>query len=132
MFSVLLIFSVYISFVDIKGHLITNKSLKYLFLLLMPFSALTGSDLHPVAAMVTLVVGVVTYRFGLGAGDVKLTVLLSLFFAPTTYEKYLDALIAFSIISIGLAAVNFCRTRLTTGSIALGPAICVAFIWCAR
>ena len=84
-----------------------------------------------------LTIGTFGYRFGLGAGDVKLIALLSLFFAPTSSAGALDLLRGFTAAAMAsLFAVRLqdrlIHGRLAQKSIALGPAICAAFIWCAR
>jgi Flp pilus assembly protein protease CpaA len=72
------------------------------------------------------------YKFGLGAGDVKLIALLSLFFFPRTPERLIDLVEGFVATSMALIILDRFRGRSFVDSIALAPAICAAFIWCAR
>ena len=137
MLIALVISSVYISWVDWRKHRISNQTLFWLFGALYSLCLLNQSDIFPKSALIALTIGVIGYRLGLGAGDVKLMALLSLFFAPTSYAVMLDLLRGFTAAAVAsLLAVSLqdrlIHGRLVQKSIALGPAICAAFIWCAR
>lgn len=137
MLSALVISSVYISWVDWRTHRISNKTLFWLFVALYSLSLLNQTHIFPKSALIALTIGAIGYRLGLGAGDVKLIALLSLFFAPTSYAGALDLLRGFTAAAMASLLAVRLQDRLIHGglaqkSIALGPAICAAFIWCAR
>lgn len=132
MFPTLIISSIYISFVDWRDHRVTNKSLIALSVIFASLSFLNNSHLHSKGAVVALVLGLIGYRYGLGAGDVKLAVVLSLYFSPSSYSEFVDWLHGFIAISLLSLLVHRLQDRVMQSSIALGPAICGAFIWCAR
>jgi Flp pilus assembly protein protease CpaA len=90
------------------------------------------SDLNLISASLVFLFSIICYRFGLGAGDVKLAALLSLFFLPNTLSAFSDALTGFLVTSSLSILVHLIFGRKLADSIALAPAICGAFIWCAR
>lgn len=132
MFPTLIIASIYVSFNDWREHRVTNKSLIALLVIFASLSFLNGFHHHPKGALVALALGLIGYRYGLGAGDVKLAVVLSLFFAPSSYSEFVDWLNGFIAISLLSLLAHRLQDRVMQSSIALGPAICGAFIWCAR
>ena len=71
-------------------------------------------------------------RFGLGAGDVKLAALLALFFLPLEVSRLSDFIEGFILGSVLLLIGHLISRRSLADPIALAPAICAAFIWCAR
>lgn len=137
MLIALAISSLYISWIDWQKHRIANRSLAWLLVVFSSLSFLSHSQIYPKSAVFALTLGAIAYRLGLGAGDVKLISLLSLFFAPTSYMDFLDLLFGFTAVALASLLAICLQDRLVHGrllhsSIALGPAICAAFIWCAR
>ncbi len=131
MFLTLVLLSIYISCVDWKYHRITNKSLLIALAVFSCWSLATRSDLRFSQTFLIALLALIGYKFGLGAGDVKLIALLSLFFFPRTPERLIDLVEGFVATSMALIILDRFRGRSFVDSIALAPAICAAFIWCA-
>lgn len=132
MFIALLGFSIYISLVDIKRHRISNRSLfigAISFALLAIFEERT---LYWSSSLLTLAFAPVALRAKIGAGDIKLTSLLALFFLPLKHSILVQALTCFVVISSAFLIFNIAKENSLKSSIALAPAICGAVIWCAR
>ena len=132
MFLSLVLASIFLSLYDLKYHRISNKVLCALLVIFLSFSHLEKSQLHIVNALILFSFLLIAYHFGLGAGDVKLILLLSIFFLPTTYSGANRLISGFVVVSALLIAVNRIRGRLLSDSMAMAPAICAAYIWCAR
>ncbi len=132
MYLALLIFSAWFSYVDLRYHRITNRALAIFSVVLSCWFIVEKSDLNLISASLVFLFSILCYRFGLGAGDVKLASLLSLFYLPNTLVAVSDALTGFLVISSLSILVHLIFGRKLTDSIALAPAICGAFIWCAR
>lgn len=132
MFHLLLIASIYFSIVDQQTHKIHNRAIILFGAFFGLFSIIAKSPIYPVSTLAALLFGVIAIYFGIGAGDVKLAVLLTFFFLPSEISLWLNYLYAFSLISTILFAIHLFRERSFAGSIPLAPAICAAFIWCAR
>ena len=128
----LYLLSTYISIFDWKYHRITNSSLLISVVVLTAVSRLTDSEVHIVGSTLILLISLVGYKYGLGAGDVKLIALLSNFFLPNTSAGLIDLVAGFTMASIFLTAMHRSQGRSLADPIALAPAICAAFIWCAR
>ena len=95
-------------------------------------SLVTSNDLHIMGTVASLLFSLVGYRNGLGAGDVKLIALLSLFFLPNTYAGLIDLLGGFTLAALISILFHRVQGKSLADSIALAPSICAAFIWCAR
>ena len=128
----LVLLSTYISLFDWKYHRISNNCLLISFVVLTAVGRITDSELHIVGSMIVLLTCLVSYKFGLGAGDVKLIVLLSTFFLPNTSAGLVDLVGGFAVASLILISLHRFKGRSLADPIALAPAICAAFIWCAR
>lgn len=128
----LVVISIYISLIDWKYHKIPNKSLLVSLALLGCLSLSTHSELHFRESFLLGTLCLIGYKFGLGAGDVKLIALLALFFFPRTPDRLIDLVGGFLTASVALLLIDRFRGRSFADSIALAPAICGAFIWCAR
>jgi Flp pilus assembly protein protease CpaA len=74
----------------------------------------------------------VGFCFGLGAGDVKLFFLLSLFFLPLEISMWTDWIHSFIWIVALMVVGQLINRKSLADPIPLAPAICAAFIWCAR
>ena len=132
MFVTLILLSIYISFVDICRHRISNRVLLIAFISLLVLSAITQAAIHPVTGLSILFFAPLILRAGIGAGDVKLLAVLAFFFIPLTWHMASDFLLSFTVISAALLVIALVRSHSFAGSIALAPAICGAVIWCAR
>ena len=132
MYLTLILVSIYISLVDWQFHRIANKSLLLSFIGFGVMSLVTSNDLHIMGTVASLLFSLVGYRNGLGAGDVKLIALLSLFFLPNTYAGLIDLLGGFTLAALISILFHRVQGKSLADSIALAPSICAAFIWCAR
>lgn len=132
MLYLLLIASIYFSIVDQQTHKIHNRAITLFGAIFGIFSIFAKSPVYPVSTLVVLFVGIIAIYVGIGAGDVKLALLLTFFYLPTEFSLWINYLLAFTSISAILVAIHLFRKRSFAGSIPLAPAICAAFIWCAR
>lgn len=128
----LVLLSTYISLFDWKYHRISNNCLLISFVVLTAVGRITDSELHIAGGFSVLLISLVGYKYGLGAGDVKLIVLLSTFFLPNTSAGLVDLVGGFAVASLILISLHRLKGRSLGDPIALAPAICAAFIWCAR
>ena len=132
MFVALILFSLYISFVDIRYHRISNRVLWITFLSLLSLSVATLTDVYPLTALSVLLFTPLILWARIGAGDIKLLIVLSFFYIPITWDMASDFLLSFTLIATALLIIQLIRFHSFAGSIALAPAICGAVIWCAR
>ena len=132
MYFALIVFSTWISYFDLRFHRISNRTLGTLLIVLSVSASIENSDLHQSSALLVSSLSIIGYKYGLGAGDVKLAVLLSLFFLPYSQSAFSDAVMGFAAISSISILAHLSFGRKMGDSIALAPAICGAFIWCAR
>jgi Flp pilus assembly protein protease CpaA len=132
MFVALILFSLYISFVDVRHHRISNRVLLITFLSLLALSVITETGVHPLTGFSVLLFTPLILLARIGAGDIKLLTVLALFFIPLTWDMASDFLLSFTLISATLLIIRLAKSQSFTGSIALAPAICGAVIWCAR
>jgi len=132
MFEALIAISIYLSFIDIQKHLITNRALVLAGYIFLSISAATNSPVNPFTGLIVVLLAPVILKFGIGAGDIKLLVVLSIFFIPLSWQFVARFLLAFSLISSAFLAQQLVKSRSLAGSLALAPAICGAVIWCAR
>ena len=132
MFVALILFSLYISFVDIRHHRISNRVLWITFLSLILLSVATHTDVYPLTGLSVLLLTPLILWARIGAGDIKLLIVLSFFYIPITWDMASDFLLSFTLIATALLIIQLVRSHSFAGSIALAPAICGAVIWCAR
>jgi|LauGreSuBDMM15SN_2_FD.fasta_scaffold108024_2 Flp pilus assembly protein protease CpaA len=132
MFVALILFSLYISFVDVRHHRISNRVLLITFLSLLALSVITETGVHPLTGFSVLLFTPLILLARIGAGDIKLLTVLALFFIPLTWDMASDFLLSFTLISATLLIIRVAKSQSFSGSIALAPAICGAVIWCAR
>ena len=132
MFVALILFSLYISFVDIRHHRISNRVLWITFLSLISLSVATHTDVYPLPGLSVLLLTPLILWARIGAGDIKLLIVLSFFYIPITWDMASDFLLSFTLIATALLIIQLVRSHSFAGSIALAPAICGAVIWCAR
>jgi Flp pilus assembly protein protease CpaA len=132
MLIALVVFSIYISFVDLKHHRISNRSLTLGAITFALLALFEDRSLYWSSVLLTLVLAPLFLKAKVGAGDIKLTIILALFFLPSNLSILLQFLPAFVSISSVLLIFNFSKEKSLKSSIALAPAICGAVIWCAR
>lgn len=114
-----------ITVVDLCRHRIPN-----LLLVLLTASILISGDfsLRPQYAISVLLVSLLGYwKCGVGAGDVKLLLLIALFLTPADHT--VDYWISFSIIGLLQILLKWSCSRSMKGNIALAPAFCGAVLY---
>lgn len=132
MYALLIISSLYISLVDFATHKIRNRALVLIGAGFSAFTLLGNGEIYLVSALATFSLGLIAIIFGLGAGDVKLAALLASFFLPLEISKWNDLCNGFIAAGAALLFNHLISRKSFTDPIALAPAICAAFIWCAR
>lgn len=131
MYLALIFFSIYISFIDLKSHRIPNRAIFFALIFFLISTVLQGKAVYPTSALISLISAPILLKFKVGAGDIKLFMILSTFFLPNTFEMAVAFLTAFSAIAALLTLITTVKERTLRTSVALAPAICGAFIWCA-
>ena len=132
MYALLLISSLYISIVDITTHKVRNRTLIFTASIFAATTFVTKGQIHLASSLAIFSLGLVAMYFGLGAGDVKLAALLALFFLPLEISRWSDFIQGFILGGVLLLIGHLILRRSFADPIALAPAICAAFIWCAR
>ena len=127
----LIAFSIYISYIDLKSHRIPNKSLLFASLLFLSLALMQGAPVYPEGAIFFALISPALVKLRVGAGDIKLLILFSLFFLPPALEISIRFLSGFSVIAIFLIVFTLFKEKTLRSSIALAPAICGAVIWSA-
>jgi Flp pilus assembly protein protease CpaA len=125
-------FSIYTSLMDLKHHRISNRSLLLGAVTFSLLSLVQDRSFFWSSTLITLVFAPMVLKAGVGAGDIKLTIILSIFFLPSNLSTLLHFLSSFVVISSALLIFSFAKEKSLKSSIALAPAICGAVIWCAR
>jgi hypothetical protein len=98
------------------------------------FSAIkivSSGEIYVASALIVFTLGLLGVLSGLGAGDVKLAALFAFFFLPLEVSRWSDLIQGFIVGSTLLLIFHLYQRRPMAHSIALAPAICAAFIWCA-
>jgi Flp pilus assembly protein protease CpaA len=131
-YAFLIISSLYISFVDIAIHKIRNRTLAFIGSGFATATLVGNGDIHLVSALAIFLFGILGCAFGLGAGDVKLATLFALFFLPLEIAKWSDLCNGFIVVGAVHLISHLISRKSLADPIALAPAICAAFIWCAR
>ena len=131
MYLSLIVFSIYISYVDLKIHKIRNRTILLAVIYFASLTLLEDGMFYPQSALLALLCSPLALKFKIGAGDIKLFATLSAFFLPLSFNTAVQFLSAFSAIAALLVVITIIRARSLQSSIALAPAICGAFIWCA-
>ena len=132
MYSLLLISSFYLSIVDIAIHKIRNRTLIFIGMGFAVITLVRNGEVYLFSAFAIFSLGFIATFFGLGAGDVKLATVLALFFLPLEAAKLIDLFSGFIAGSTLLLIAHLISRKSFADPIALAPAICAAFIWCAR
>ena len=132
MYSLLLISSFYLSIVDIAMHKIRNRTLIFFGVGFAVITLVRNGEVYLFSAFAIFSLGFIATFFGLGAGDVKLATVLALFFLPLEAAKLSDLFSGFIAGSTLLLIAHLISRKSFADPIALAPAICAAFIWCAR
>ena len=99
---------------------------------LSAITVIVNGQFYLLSSLATLLLGLLAISCGLGAGDVKLATLLSLFFLPPEISKWRELFISFVVACVLLLSIHLISRKSIAEPIALAPAICAAFIWCAR
>jgi len=131
-YSLLLISSFYLSIVDIAIHKIRNRTLIFIGMGFAVITLVRNGEVYLFSAFAIFSLGFIATFFGLGAGDVKLATVLALFFLPLEAAKLIDLFSGFIAGSTLLLIAHLISRKSFADPIALAPAICAAFIWCAR
>ena len=132
MYALLLISSLYISVVDIAIHKIRNRTLAIIGAVFAAITLVGNGEIYLVSGLAMFLIGTFGLAFGLGAGDVKLATLLALFFLPLEISKWSDLCNGFIVAGAVLLISHLILRKSLADPIALAPALCAAFIWCAR
>jgi Flp pilus assembly protein protease CpaA len=131
-FVLLLLSSIYISIVDIKTHKVRNQTLILVVAVFAVTTFFGQGPVHLASSIIIFLLGLIAMCFGLGAGDVKLAALLALFFLPLEMSRWSDFIQGFFLAGALHLIGHLVSRRSLADPIALAPAICAAFIWCAR
>ena len=122
--ALIILFSIYISVVDLRHHRITNLSVVIISILLFvqgDFQVYFLSGILFLAPL--LVLGIFV---GLGGGDVKLLLAVALVAIPV---EAISTFLAFLVLAISIATIFTIAVRKRLrGNIALAPAICASYL----
>ena len=132
MYALLVISSLYISVVDIAIHKIRNRTLAIIGTGFAAITLVGNGEIYLISAVAIFLIGILGLAFGLGAGDLKLATLLALFFLPLEVSKWSDLCNGFIVAGGVLLIIHLISKKSLADPIALAPALCAAFIWCAR
>ena len=132
MYALLVISSLYISVVDIAIHKIRNRTLAIIGTGFAAITLVGNGEIYLISAVAIFLIGILGLAFGLGAGDLKLATLLALFFLPLEVSKWSDLCNGFIVAGAVLLIIHLISKKSLADPIALAPALCAAFIWCAR
>ena len=132
MYVLLVISSLYVSFVDIATHKIRNRTLAFIGTGFATATLVGNGEIYLVSSLAIFLIGILGFAFGLGAGDVKLATLLALFFLPLEISKWSDLCNGFIVAGAVHLISHLILRKSLAEPIALAPALCAAFIWCAR
>ena len=130
--ALLVISSLYISVVDIAIHKIRNRTLAIIGTGFAAITLVGNGEIYLISALAIFLIGILGLAFGLGAGDLKLATLLALFFLPLEVSKWSDLCNGFIVAGAVLLIIHLISKKSLADPIALAPALCAAFIWCAR
>lgn len=114
----------FIAIEDFRSHRISNRSL-----LVLIFCIVVSQECYwnPCYSIASLFVAIIAYRFlGLGGGDVKLIVVITLLLTP--HGEIVNYWLYASIFSLVLIALHLLIFRTIKGAIALAPALCGAVL----
>lgn len=113
-----------IGFYDYLRHRIPNL---FLILLVLSISLSGNFSLELTYGIAVSALAIFGYwRFGLGAGDVKLLFVIALFLTPA--EQIVEYWLFFSIVATGLILLKWISVQSLKGNIALAPALCGAVL----
>jgi len=109
---------------DYLRHRIPNL---FLILLVLSISLSGNFSLELTYGIAVSALAIFGYwRFGLGAGDVKLLFVIALFLTPA--EQIVEYWLFFSIMATGLILLKWISVQSLKGNIALAPALCGAVL----
>ena len=128
LYLVLILLLIRLSWTDIKGRIISNKIILYLFLVIVPLAWIQYGNIFVIPALVALFIGFLLFSLKIiGAGDIKLIAVLMLaipsdqvfsFFFFTTFSGLL-------VIIIGWI---FFRESISQNGLPYGVAISLGFL----
>jgi Flp pilus assembly protein protease CpaA len=115
----------------LKSHKIGNQTLLFALSTLSTLSIIQSQVIHLRIALIILLVSPILLKLSVGAGDIKLFMVLAIFFAPSSLKMVQEFTYVFCAIAALVTVICALKKRSIQGNIALAPAICGAFIWCA-
>ncbi len=128
LYLVVILLLIRLSWTDIKGRIISNKIILYLFLVIVPLAWIQYGNIFVIPALIALFIGFLLFSLKIiGAGDVKLIAVLMLaipsdqvfsFFFFTTFSGLL-------VIIIGWI---FFRESIRQNGLPYGVAISLGFL----
>jgi len=128
LYLVLILLLIRLSWTDIKGRIISNKIILYLFLVIVPLAWIQYGNIFVIPALIALFIGFLLFSLKIiGAGDIKLIAVLMLaipsdqvfsFFFFTTFSGLL-------VIIIGWI---FFRKSIRQDGLPYGVAISLGFL----
>ena len=128
LYLVLILLLIRLSWTDIKGRIISNKIILYLFLVIVPLAWIQYENIFVIPALIALFIGFLLFSLKIiGAGDIKLIAVLMLaipsdqvfsFFFFTTFSGLL-------VIIIGWI---FFRKSIRQDGLPYGVAISLGFL----
>jgi len=122
--ALIILFSIYISVVDLRHHRITNLSVVIISILLFVEGDFQVYFLSAILFLAPLLV--LGIFGGLGGGDVKLLVAVALVAIPV---EAVSTFLVFLLLAISiLTALTIAVRRRLRGNIALAPAICASYL----
>ena len=132
MFLALVLASFYFILFYLFTHRIPNRALLIFAIILAPLNYFFNALIHLLTAVALLALTPPLLVLGIGAGDIKLLLLLAPFYLPFNTNMLRDFLPAFSFAALATLILESCLRRSLAKNIALAPAICMVVIWCAR
>ncbi|CAB4867185.1 unannotated protein [freshwater metagenome] len=132
MLLALVLASVYFSIVDIRSHRIPNRPLLLFLIFLSILAVATNSNLNWMSAAISLPVGLLlSIVAGLGFGDVKLLMILTLFFLPSNLTSASRFLAGVAISALVLMVATLLKGGNYRDSMAFAPSLFAGAILCA-
>ena len=132
MYLSLVIASLFFSIFDLMTHRIPNRALLIFAAVLLLLHLDDPKPIHYWTLLIILVATPALLAVGIGAGDLRLALLLGAFYIAPSSKSVGDFLLAFSFTAFATLIIEGALRRSLAGSIALAPAICLGVIWCTR
>ena len=132
MYLSLVIASLFFSIFDLMTHRIPNRALLIFAAVLLLLHLDDPKPIHYWTLLSILVATPALLAVGIGAGDLRLALLLGAFYIAPSSKSVGDFLLAFSFTAFATLIIEGALRRSLAGSNALAPAICLGVIWCTR